>query len=330
MADHPVLEHLECSTIQSAAASSSLPSLRKRLLACEEFGAILLRCKSGTSDKCEDRHFFEKLRADVENFNREYQRLVRTFVQHFTNRPANTSCFWGRRKGARNADSIEAAPGDSDASLALECYQSAQATLECLRRILTAYDAVCQSESGRQFYQDLVTGRMPNNDYSFSNAAILLELQSIYLLTPQGSHHMDFNTGGGFEGRFDAQESSRCFLHCDGNTPHCKSGCRTCNGDCSILPQHECPICMDVIYEALALECGHVFCATCALKAADKGRAVGTIRAILDHVDMSEACAVCRKKGVHAMARRLPITDSLLQQRYGFCCIARYLPLFLQ
>lgn len=43
--------------------------------------------------------------------------------------------------------------GDSDASLALECYQSAQATLECLRRILTAYDAVCQSESGRQFYQ---------------------------------------------------------------------------------------------------------------------------------------------------------------------------------
>ena len=89
-----------------------------------------------------------------------------------------------------------------------------------------------------------MTGRMPNNDYSFSNAAILLELQSIYLLTPQvsgrpvsqlhmktvacfssqfielqiavlvslqGSHHMDFNTGGDFEGRFDAQECMSSF-----------------------------------------------------------------------------------------------------------------------
>lgn len=38
--------------------------------------------------------------------------------------------------------------------------------------------------------------------------------------------------------------ASRCFLHCDRNTPQCRFGCRTCNGDCSILPQHECPICM--------------------------------------------------------------------------------------
>jgi hypothetical protein len=54
------------------------------------------------------------------------------------------------------------------------------------------------------------------------------------------------------------------------------------------------------------------------LRAANKGRAVGTIRAILDHVEHSQACPLCRKQGVHAMARQLPLTDRILEQRSGF------------
>ena len=53
--------------------------------------------------------------------------------------------------------------------------------------------------------------------------------------------------------------ASRCFLHCDGITHHCKSGCRTCNGDCSILPQHECPICMVSVFGHLCSICKAVW-----------------------------------------------------------------------
>ncbi|CAL8460938.1 g469 [Coccomyxa elongata] len=298
----------------------SLVSLRSKLLACDDYGQFLKRCKSNVTStrSCEDSRFFDKLSADVEGCNRVFQRLARKFLWEFMAADSghvSSSCFWIRGRAFQD-DNIEHKPAEEDACTALEFYQVAQATLECLRRVITAYDVICQSASGHRFYQSLMARRLPNTDFSFFNAAILLEFQSIYLLTPQGSKHMDFNTGGDFEGRFDAQEASRCLLSCDGNTPHCSYGCRACKGDCGVLPQHQCPICMDVIFEALALECGHVFCATCALKAANKGRAVGTIRAILDHVEHSQACPLCRKQGVHAMARQLPLTDRILEQRY--------------
>lgn len=134
------------------------------------------------------------------------------------------------------------------------------------------YDKICRSQAGRGFYQvrrnmtkprgaqltltlcsglcgsfqrlmqAMMTRVLPSTDFSFYNAAVLLELQSIYLLTPavghphapltslrcpdprllihacsvlegvlcmmQGSQHLDFNTGGDFEGRFDAKEGA--------------------------------------------------------------------------------------------------------------------------
>ena len=38
------------------------------------------------------------------------------------------------------------------------------------------------------------------------------------------------------------------------------------------------------MYQPLGLECGHKFCADCALSSVGKGNALGTVRAILDHV----------------------------------------------
>jgi hypothetical protein len=56
----------------------------------------------------------------------------------------------------------------------------------------------------------------------------------------------------------------------------------------------------EVMYQPLGLECGHRFCADCAFTCVGKGRALGTVRAILDHVDADAACPECRTPGLPA------------------------------
>ena len=51
------------------------------------------------------------------------------------------------------------------------------------------------------------------------------------------------------------------------------------------------------MFQPLGLECGHRFCADCALTCAGKGRALGSVRAILDHVHPEAACPECRTPG---------------------------------
>ena len=51
------------------------------------------------------------------------------------------------------------------------------------------------------------------------------------------------------------------------------------------------------MYQPLGLECGHRFCADCAFTCVGKGRALGSVRAILDHVHPEAACPECRTPG---------------------------------
>ena len=51
------------------------------------------------------------------------------------------------------------------------------------------------------------------------------------------------------------------------------------------------------MYQPLGLECGHKFCADCVFTCVGKGRALGTVRAILDHVPAGAACPECRTPG---------------------------------
>ncbi len=71
------------------------------------------------------------------------------------------------------------------------------------------------------------------------------------------------------------------------------------------------------MYQPLGLECGHRFCADCAFSAVGKGNALGTVRAILDHVDVDAACPECRTKGVFTRAIELKETERLIKQRCG-------------
>ena len=75
----------------------------------------------------------------------------------------------------------------------------------------------------------------------------------------------------------------------------------------------------EAMYQPLGLECGHKFCADCAFSAVGKGNALGTVRAILDHVDPEAACPECRTKGVYVFAMELKETEKLIRQRCSPC-----------
>ena len=69
------------------------------------------------------------------------------------------------------------------------------------------------------------------------------------------------------------------------------------------------------MYQPLGLECGHRFCADCALTCVGKGRALGTVRAILDHVHPEAACPECRTPGTTPLKHITPASCSLVCQQ---------------
>ena len=71
----------------------------------------------------------------------------------------------------------------------------------------------------------------------------------------------------------------------------------------------------EAMYQPLGLECGHKFCADCAFTCVGKGNALGTVRAILDHVPPGAACPECRTRGVFVFAIELKETERLIRQR---------------
>lgn len=104
---------------------------------------------------------------------------------------------------------------------------------------------------------------------------------------------------------------------CDTNLGVACTGSRRYSSDdwkpivtCAILlPEQE------AMYQPIGLECGHKFCADCAFTSAGKGNAVGTVRAILDHVPSNACCPECRTKGVFVLAIELKETEKLIKQR---------------
>ena len=69
------------------------------------------------------------------------------------------------------------------------------------------------------------------------------------------------------------------------------------------------------MYQPIGLECGHAFCADCAFTSAGKGYALGSVRAILEHVCPDARCPECRTKGVYVLAVQLKKTEALIKQR---------------
>ena len=69
----------------------------------------------------------------------------------------------------------------------------------------------------------------------------------------------------------------------------------------------------EVMYQPLGLECGHRFCADCVFTCVGKGRALGTVKAILDHVPADAACPECRTPG-QALPQAARLTSLIVPQ----------------
>lgn len=60
-----------------------------------------------------------------------------------------------------------------------------------------------------------------------------------------------------------------------------------------------------------------------------KGNALGTVRAVLDHVRADAPCPECRTPGVFVLARELRLVEQLLRKRCGagtLCVSPRVVP----
>ncbi|XAR61330.1 hypothetical protein NMG60_11035005 [Bertholletia excelsa] len=70
-----------------------------------------------------------------------------------------------------------------------------------------------------------------------------------------------------------------------------------------------CSICLDIVFDPVALTCGHIFCYMCACKAASV-----TIVDGLEAADRKEKCPLCRQAGVYEGAVHLEELNILLSQ----------------
>ncbi|KAL8094553.1 putative E3 ubiquitin-protein ligase BAH1-like 1 isoform X1 [Apium graveolens] len=70
-----------------------------------------------------------------------------------------------------------------------------------------------------------------------------------------------------------------------------------------------CPICLDIVFDAVSLTCGHIFCYMCACKAASV-----TIVDGLKEAKTREKCALCREAGVYEGAVHLEELNILLSR----------------
>ncbi|XP_059645012.1 probable E3 ubiquitin-protein ligase BAH1-like 2 isoform X3 [Cornus florida] len=68
-----------------------------------------------------------------------------------------------------------------------------------------------------------------------------------------------------------------------------------------------CPICLDTVFDAVCLTCGHIFCHMCACKAASV-----TIVDGMKAADPKEKCPLCREEGVYEGAVHLEELNILL------------------
>ena len=62
-------------------------------------------------------------------------------------------------------------------------------------------------------------------------------------------------------------------------------------------------------------------------RAVGKGNALGSVRAVLDHVRADAPCPECRTPGVFVLARELRLVEQLLRRRCGAgtLCVSRRL-----
>lgn len=178
----------------------------------------------------------------------------------------------------------DAPTSQSTPSRASACLEYAHISASALRRILKDHDACKRTDLGRNFYDSL--WRNQSGMASFLRSPQLLELAAIAEWEggespAEGGHHV----GPG-----------RC-------------------GD-DVHKDHQCAVCLEILFKPVALRCGHVFCSSCLKSAAGRIEDVRAFDQVARCVDPRVRCPQCRQFGVFQGAAELTALGDSIRAKY--------------
>lgn len=166
----------------------------------------------------------------------------------------------------------------SDGVLAHSAVEYANLNAIALRKILKKYDKLNESRSGSEIWKTLWS--VHDGASSFLHSPLLVKLKSI-----------------------ESIDSLSSTSNSEISTMDHRPRCRLNSNDL------KCPICLDVLYNPIALSCGHVYCFSCLLEGYGMHNCVGSLRALLSNIPSEKECFHCRQQRVFRNAEIVPELD---------------------
>ncbi|XP_072996254.1 probable E3 ubiquitin-protein ligase BAH1-like 1 [Typha latifolia] len=163
-----------------------------------------------------------------------------------------------------------------------------------VRKILEKYDKIHHSKKGQDF-----KSKAQSMDIEILQSPWIYELIAFHINLKESKTRKTSMHG----------LSCDCSLTIENEKPILS--CGICLFDSLKLEiELSCPICLDSVFDAVALTCGHVFCYTCSCSAASV-----TIIDGLKSAHPKARCPICRKEGVYKGAAHLDELNILLRRR---------------
>uniref|UniRef100_A0A7N0TS51 RING-type E3 ubiquitin transferase n=1 Tax=Kalanchoe fedtschenkoi TaxID=63787 RepID=A0A7N0TS51_KALFE len=161
-----------------------------------------------------------------------------------------------------------------------------------IRKILKKYDKVHYSKQGQEFKSQAQSMHM-----EILQSPWLIELMAF---------HINF-----WETKANSTKASAFFEGCSLSITDDKPSlsCELFDSTIKLDIDLTCSICLDTMFDSVALSCGHIFCFMCACSAASV-----TIVDGLKEASLKEKCPLCREAGVFADAVHLEELNILLKR----------------
>ena len=223
---------------------------------------------------------------------------------------------------------------------ARECLRWAELNATALRKILKKWDKTNASGRGRR----ALAAYWKRSEYQMLHSPVTMELRAVAGMLREGEDGPVWNTHGSFGsfGSFGsvgetAGGASAALSGSDEASPGVTNGSDGTHA-ASQRNAHEseqptCGVCLDTLYKPVGLECGHVFCRDCLLRAAGvldhrgtslavslRGRQtvsrVAAGEAVLDPASWRarDKCPECRQSGVFLTSTRLRHVEACIKR----------------